>query len=241
MSKQPHSEHQEHTPHTPHKQHHEEDGGESVGLWYVSFADMITLLLSFFVALSGFSSYSNDSLGTIKAVGMYGAAYAVRLHHPRGRNSLVSPINGLPFPTVGEESVSAYTPALPPPGLPPSAQGMNLTYAARKVIRIPMDRLFLGRSTQLSPDGRRCVGLIAQYLRRQGGKLHLACSLPQEAAAEPLDRFWLQRQWSVAQAVVGDAGLPPADIGLCASDYPARSGGGLPELVITILSEGRRQ
>jgi len=38
-----------------------EDGGHSVGLWYVSFADMITLLLAFFVMLSTFSSYDHDA------------------------------------------------------------------------------------------------------------------------------------------------------------------------------------
>jgi len=38
-----------------------EGGGHSVGLWYVSFADMITLLLAFFVMLSTFSSYDHEA------------------------------------------------------------------------------------------------------------------------------------------------------------------------------------
>ena len=42
--------------------------GEKVPIWIVSFADMITLLLSFFVMLTTFSSYSKEDLSKFAGV-----------------------------------------------------------------------------------------------------------------------------------------------------------------------------
>ncbi len=47
------------------KQHHEEESGEKVPIWIISFADMITLLLSFFVMLQTMATRRDDKLFSI--------------------------------------------------------------------------------------------------------------------------------------------------------------------------------
>ena len=64
------------------KKHEEEAGGESVGLWYVSFADMITLLLSFFVMLTTFSSYSKEGMNKFAGTCAYIASYSLVAGRP---------------------------------------------------------------------------------------------------------------------------------------------------------------
>jgi flagellar motor protein MotB len=47
------------------KEHKEEESGEKVPIWIISFADMITLLLSFFVMLQTMASRRDDKLFSI--------------------------------------------------------------------------------------------------------------------------------------------------------------------------------
>ena len=54
----------------------EEEGGESAPLWIISFADMISLLMAFFVMLSSFTSYDKGEEQKLRAAVRATLAYA---------------------------------------------------------------------------------------------------------------------------------------------------------------------
>ena len=54
----------------------EEEGGESAPLWIISFADMISLLMAFFVMLSSFTSYDKSEEKKLRAAIKATLAYA---------------------------------------------------------------------------------------------------------------------------------------------------------------------
>jgi hypothetical protein len=143
----------------------EEGGGHSVGLWYVSFSDMITLLLSFFVMLATFSSYSKDAgkkfAGVCEAISSYSIMGA-----RQETSSLLPPEpleqewtrRGSEMPTHSEnKDVTNPRPPSPPAG--------SHAYDPVQLVRIPASRLFWGNGTQLTPAGKDLLHLFGQHAR----------------------------------------------------------------------------
>src|SRR5689334_15799193 len=98
----------------PHKPEAEEEGGGEVGLWYVSFADMITLLLSFFVMLTSFSSFDNESMQQIRDTSAK-AYQSVLGGRETGSNAMIEEGYSCPVQTHGTENGLVPTWGAEPP------------------------------------------------------------------------------------------------------------------------------
>jgi outer membrane protein OmpA-like peptidoglycan-associated protein len=143
-------------------------GGHGVGLWYISFSDMITLLLSFFVMLATFSSYSKESLDKFAGACRYISCYSVFSNRYPNRDAAVEPPNR---PTDFTEEGSER-----PDGLITDAMTSNPreqawspeggAYRDRKVFMLPSARLFLGDSSILSPDGIASLRRIGRFMKQ---------------------------------------------------------------------------
>jgi hypothetical protein len=212
------------------KQHKapEEEGGCEVGLWYVSFADMITLLLAFFVMLSSFSSYDKPSLNRIRAISPKRYASALPGMRDTGSNSLINPLEGYPLQTFGEPTTGEGTTGVWPPT--PPAPGTFANHE-RKAVRVPLEDLFRGDTSVLSPAGARNLAVLAQYLSRTPYCVHLA-------AGGSDTKLALQRQYQAA-SFLAEKGVPWKSIGL-GSPKDVRLGGRA-DLVLTFLPGGTLQ
>lgn len=158
----------------PKKQHEEEGGGE-VGLWYVSFADMITLLLSFFVMMTSFSSFDKEAIDVIKQVSPAGYTHLYPLSNAYGRNSHIMPVHRSRHKTSGTEETGEDTMAPPDRCTDAPYAGDFLTTAKKLVVHIPLNKLF-DEHSNLSADGRRRLHLIAKYAASTSSRVLL--SLP---------------------------------------------------------------
>jgi len=204
-----------------HKSAEEESGGE-VGLWYVSFADMITLLLAFFVMLSSFSSYDKASIHRIRSISPKRYPSAISDMREVGRNSLFDPLEAYPLqtfgePTVGEGTTGVWTEAPPHPG--------TFAYRQPKAVRVPLEDLFRGDSTALTAAAARRLELLAKYLSETPYCVHVV-------ATGPDARTSLGRQYQAA-ALLAQKGVSWKNIGLGAP-RDVRTGG-RPELILTFL------
>jgi hypothetical protein len=161
----------------------EEEAGESVGLWYVSFSDMITLLLSFFVILCGFSSFDEESREKFSGVMNGIARFSVFGNAQNVHDSIVPP-HDASADTAEDGSEKPVDPvgvgAHKPKKLPWVAE--LDAYKDRRVFYIPIRSVFWGKSNSLTPEGRESLVQIAAFVSRVGCQVTLTEILPEGGA-----------------------------------------------------------
>lgn len=142
-------------------------------MWMVTFSDCMNLLLTFFVVLVTFSSFGDDPRDRLLN---FGAA--------------VRAVFGSPVPVAGNKDESAVVPTRqlvvkeqPEYGSDrPTDNNSGATksgamnedlqaadYHNQKVFLVPSKKLFLGRGTVLSPEGRYLLGVMAAFLKQVQG------------------------------------------------------------------------
>jgi hypothetical protein len=147
----------------PHKQkpQQEEESGEGAPLWIISFADMISLLMAFFVMLTTFSGFGPAETAKLKKVGkavlspnFYGGWYKF---HPKGAigpQALAAGQleKGSEKPTLEENKGSGLM-AETEPG----------DFRTHKIILVKSKKIFWATGTTLSKDGRDFLGTMALF------------------------------------------------------------------------------
>jgi flagellar motor protein MotB len=154
----------------------EEESGEGAPLWIISFADMMSLLMAFFVMLSTFSSF--------------GPAEAEKLQ--RAMTVALSPnlLGGWnpfsPRPAIGPQAVAAgqQEKGSDKPTLD-ETQGNGLLAETRaeefmthKVFLVESRNVFWGAGVTLSRDGRDFLDTLAAYAAKMPGRIVIAESGP---------------------------------------------------------------
>ncbi len=155
--------------HGKQKPKQEEESAESAPLWIISFADMMSLLMAFFVMLSTFSSF--------------GPAEAEKLQ--RAMTVALSPdlLGGWnsfsPKPAVGPQAVAAgqQEKGSDKPTLE-ETQGRGLLgqtkgeeFRTRKVFLIESSKVFWGTGVTLSRDGRDFLDTLAAFAAKMPGRI----------------------------------------------------------------------
>ena len=212
-----------------------ESSGESVGLWYVSFSDMVTLLLAFFVMLCGFSSYNKDSLD--KFAGACASIANASIFSGRTiRDGLVSPADRVLDVTEdgSEKPTGAEWNNIRHPREAQWLADMAGAYADRRVFYVPTRRLFYGQGTLMTQAGKQHLDLLASFMRMVPCHVVVGVVLPPKAASpeEPLDR-----PWAVIEYFTTRGGLEKKRFSMAAA--PSASAKGLdqePMLEIVLLS-----
>jgi outer membrane protein OmpA-like peptidoglycan-associated protein len=142
----------------------EEESGEGAPLWIISFADMMSLLMAFFVMLSTFSGFgpaeAEKLQRTAKAVlapNFYGGWYT-----PYPRMAM-----GAQTPAAGQLEKGSEKPTLE------EIQGKGLLretpagdFRSRKIFLIESKSVFWGAGTALSPGGRDFLDTLASFVSK---------------------------------------------------------------------------
>jgi hypothetical protein len=147
-------------------------------MWMVTFSDCMNLLLTFFVLLVTFSSFGDDSRDRILN---FGAAMRAVFGSPSKVSGNQDQSSMLPIhqpvateqPQHGSDKPTDSTPPIPREGV------LNETleaadYHRHKVFLIPSRKVFLGRGTALSAEGRYLLGVMAAFLNEVQGPVVLS-------------------------------------------------------------------
>jgi outer membrane protein OmpA-like peptidoglycan-associated protein len=140
-------------------------GGESAPLWYISFADMISLLMAFFVMLSSFSSYDKEEMEMVRKT----MRYALR---PCGgwfqkgdsmagvTSSVTNELEGAQTPTL--EDISNKKPI--------GKTGTD-DFRTHRVFLADSQMIFYSSGVSLTAQGQQWLNTVAQYMARMPSRL----------------------------------------------------------------------
>lgn len=148
----------------------EEESGEGAPLWIISFADMISLLMAFFVMLSTFSSFESSGVAKLQRVSKmtlapnYGwqSKPAAESFEPQNLSPNETD-KGSEKPTLEKES-----------GTNKLKETYGKDYSTYKVFLIQSKKVFWGTGTSLSTDGRDFLDLLASFLSRVPSRVVIA-------------------------------------------------------------------
>ncbi len=166
--------------HQRHKPQQEEESGEGAPLWIISFADMMSLLMAFFVMLSTFSGFGPSEAERLQramkatlAPNYYGGW---RPHHPR--TAL-----GFQAPAAGQLGKGSEKPTLQ------DTQGQGLMketqageFRRRKVFLVESKTVFWGAGTTLSPGGRDFLDTLASFAAQVPGRIVISEESPAQGS-----------------------------------------------------------
>ncbi|MBI5723317.1 MAG: hypothetical protein HZA50_05115 [Planctomycetes bacterium] len=228
-----------------HKQekHAEEAGGEKVAIWYISFADMITLLMSFFVMLSTFCSYDMSARKKLMETVHSIAFYSLAPSKDKSRESIVktSPaqsewvLHGSEFKP--EDQKDPADPKLNP--RPEALQWIPdvSAFRDRRIIRIPASRLFYGDGAKITPQGHDNLKLLAQFISKISCQVVVGSTTGESGGgfgATPQGK--LDRAWIVMQTLMRLSGYPAEQFALAGTPLSGTDQPADDAIEITLLS-----
>jgi hypothetical protein len=146
----------------PHKQKpQQEESGEGAPLWIISFADMISLLMAFFVMLTTFSGFGPGETAKLQKVGIatlapnyYGGWYKFQPKEAVGPQTIAAGQieKGSEKPTLEETQGSGLM-----------AETEPVDFRTHKIILIKSKKMFWATGTTLSKDGRDFLNTMALF------------------------------------------------------------------------------
>ncbi len=170
----------------------ESDEAPGAPEWMVTFSDCMTLLLTFFVLLLTFSSFDERVFRNLKVV--YARAFTnISLERRSDRDAFVNipPVRhiveldkGSEKPTTVRGSQDNLMRATPPVDI---NRGMAFLFSSK--------RLFWGKGTALSSEGRQTMDLVASFLKKVSGRVVISENGPADDRSSAY--FGLPRAWAV--------------------------------------------
>jgi hypothetical protein len=146
-----------------------EEEGEGAPLWMISFADMASLLMAFFVMLTTFSGFGPKESAKLRQIitatlgpELYGGRYK---EQPLGRM-------GRQMVSSGQGIKGSEKPTLEDPSGPGALlESKPKDFRSQKVFIIESSKAFLGSGTAISAEGREFFDPLALLLSKTTGKI----------------------------------------------------------------------
>jgi len=167
------------------KPQEEEGGGEGAPLWIISFADMVSLLMAFFVMLSTFSTYGEGEKAKLKSIGNAFAHYVGFGWYPYSFKSAMGP----PPPAASEAEQGSERPTLES-----GSDGKSLTqtgpkdFRSQRVFLTESKKMFISDKAVLSGEGRGFLDSVALFVSKTPARVVIAEAGPDEKDELGMDR-----------------------------------------------------
>jgi flagellar motor protein MotB len=189
-------------------QQEEESGGEGAPLWMISFADMMSLLMAFFLMLTTFSSFGPKEEDQLRsaifvALAPYGGLFGYGVFESsgddmsRGLNPTGASTENSEKRTFDIADLTRSKGALRPTHAP--------DFRTHKVFTAESKNMYWSTGTSLSTQGRTFLDLVAAYAKRLKGPLIVSES------GTTFDDLGVQRAIAAVRYLV-DHGVPEASI-----------------------------
>lgn len=145
----------------------EEESGEGAPIWIISFADMISLLMAFFVMLTTFSSFGPRESEKIRTIARLTVTPNYGWHRQIPQSAL--------RPTLvaaGDGSRGSEKPTLESADNGKSMKESNSSdYKNAKIFVAESSSMFLAKGQAISPQGRGTLDKLAAYLGKVPGQI----------------------------------------------------------------------
>ena len=184
--------------------------------WMVTFSDCMTLLLTFFVLLLSFSSFDKNIFRTLKVI--FNKQWpSVGSEQRKDKRAFLAAYQIEPTDDLDGGSEK-----------PTLEKGMedNLKretepadFRRRKVFMIPSSRIFWGRGTVMSAEGRRILATMAALLKEVPNRIVISESGADQDRADT--KFGLARSWTVMEHLATQQGLEKKRFSLSAASIMA--------------------
>ena len=190
----------------------EEEGGESAPLWMISFADMMSLLMAFFVLLSTFSGFGPSEAEKLQKVAKATLAANGGGWHKQRSNTAV----GSQAPAAGQFGKGSEKPTLQ------GEQGAGLLketqagdFRTRKIFLIESNTVFWGAGTTLSPSGREFLDTLASFAAKIPDRVVISETGPEDGVVgRPYSVAGEEKDATPGQKPTTGYQLPTTDPGL---------------------------
>jgi len=176
----------------------EEEAGEGAPIWIISFADMTSLLMAFFVMLTTFASFDTNTAKELEGIGKrivnsggwnYKNNYKALLAQQSSANSDDTK-KGSEKPTTDSKS---------------SDKTMKNTFAKdfrnHRVFVIESSTVFWSKGPALTSQGRLFLQTLAAFTKKVPSRIVISEYGPDDS------QLGLQRAWSAAECLM-NAGIP---------------------------------
>ncbi len=200
--------------------HEDGHGGGHGGNWLVTYCDMITLLIAFFICIVTFAAKDSGNQ-----------------QHPRKRDALIDGPGGtgvagdkqagpncesivwrqLPISARSERPGAAQAPLYSDPELEATAQALHLletsaagTLADSYAMRVPLSTMFTDDG-KLSESGADLLGVVANSLRRLPYDIHVQADDPKNVPRAVAIARHLMSRGGLAAHRLGVGSRPPSD------------------------------
>jgi hypothetical protein len=208
----------------------EEEGGESAPLWMISFADMMSLLMAFFVMLSTFSSYGPSEAAKVRT-----AVKAILQPNYGGwHRTPPREAAGAQATAAGQLEKGSEKPTLEQTqgkGMLAESQGGD--FRTRKVFVIDSSEVFLGAGTALSPSGRDFLDALVAFVGQMPGPIVVS----ENGAGRDADLGILRAAATVQYLTARGVSKDRCSVGARAM-VPDQTSGSNRMLEIALLTEG---
>jgi hypothetical protein len=187
--------------------------------WMVTFSDCMTLLLCFFVLLLSFSSFDEDVFPKL-AMAFSKALYA--------ENTPLEKDKGAFLPTSQFVAIEYFDEGSEKPTLAKGGdEGLKeetepADFHSRKVFLIPSRKVFWGKGTAISSEGRNTLATMASFLKEVPSRIFI--SENGTGDDEDDEQFGLLRAWAVMKYLTTKQGLDKNWFSLSAASTLIREG-----------------
>lgn len=172
-----------------------EDDAAGAPEWMVTYSDCMTLLLTFFVLLLSFSSFDDKDFYELKAI----FAKSLQTVSPKAKTTKDALLPTEQIIPTKEINQGSEKPTLEisrsEGGLEEEASEMN--FRNRKVFQWPSSRMFWGRGTAVSSEGRDILTTMAVFLKEVPSRIVISENGPKGEAASA--DFGLSRAWAIVE------------------------------------------
>jgi len=171
--------------------------------WMVTFSDCMTLLLTFFVLLLSFSSFDESVFEKLK-INFCKALPSVSPAAKKDRDAfLASPEQIVATEDLDEGSEKPTLARGREENLKEDTEPTDFSH--RKVFLIPSNRIFWGRGTIISFQGRKTLSTIASFLKEVPNRVVISENGPGDDQRS--EQFGLPRAWAVMEYLTTGHGL----------------------------------
>jgi chemotaxis protein MotB len=186
-----------------------EEGGGGAPEWMVTFSDCMTLLLTFFVLLLSFSSFDENIFRKLRII-FCTALPSVSSAMRKDKDSFLLRGQIEPTPELAEGSEKPTLLRGRDNNLKEDREPAE--FRQRKVFLIQSKKVFWGRGTLISAEGRALMAKMASYLEEVPDRIVISENGPDARGAE--QDLGLKRAWTILEHLTTRRGLEKARFSL---------------------------
>ena len=182
------------------KKQSEPDESPGAPEWMVTFSDCMTLLLTFFVLLLTFSSFDKEVFQRLNTTFAEFPSVSLLSREAKDAFTIIKPI--LPDSEINEGSEKPTLEKGKQDQLMQETQSVD--FYKRKVFLISSEKVFWGKGTAISRQGREVLATMALFLKEVPSRVVIS---ENGSADENNTQLGLPRAWEVTKFFVKKQGL----------------------------------